>query len=218
MDITVHWKVNYPFIWNPLVESCGSLILPPLDFSLERNLFNVICFVYFFKFFWNVASHCHWTGRYSCSQLRYWGATWFFVELSKPDFLRIFLFEFQNRIFLDFFVTSFKTGFSSTFLFQFRGIRTWNRSKFEGPLLLVVFWFSNVYNPAMHMWWRSCRLYRGEASEDGLIWTENMGTWAHIRQVVCCCKCRHAIVLFWCMKAVTANKTTSRTSCEFTFF
>jgi hypothetical protein len=38
-DITVHWKVNYPsFIRNPLVESCGSLTLPPMDFSLKRNL------------------------------------------------------------------------------------------------------------------------------------------------------------------------------------
>jgi hypothetical protein len=44
--------VNYSsFTWNPLVENCGSLILPPLDYFLERNLSNAICFCIFYKIF-----------------------------------------------------------------------------------------------------------------------------------------------------------------------
>jgi hypothetical protein len=40
--------VNYPsFIWTTIVESCGSLTSPTLDFSLGGNLSNVFCFCLF---------------------------------------------------------------------------------------------------------------------------------------------------------------------------
>jgi hypothetical protein len=100
--------VNYPsFIWNPLVESCGSLTLPPFDSPLERNLSNKICFCLFFK---NFQKCC--------------------TTLSLNRLILLFTTAILGRNVS----TKREDHVILCLTFQFQVVRTSNRSKFEGQL------------------------------------------------------------------------------------
>jgi hypothetical protein len=160
--------VNCPsFIWNPLVESCGSLTLPQLDFYLERNLSNVICFCLFLKIFLK----CSITLSLNRLILLFTTAILgchFCIRLCVLDqfrsifvrFLR-FCLSFKNRIFFEYFVRTsscsnikhFEVRGSAVFIWKLcstlkasdRGIRRGLSSPAAGYLA-----FKTLCRPAPH--------------------------------------------------------------------
>jgi hypothetical protein len=97
--------VNYPsFIWNPLVESCGSLTLPPLDFSLEKTLSKVICLCLFLFNFCEIALSLNRSILLFATAIL---GCHFYTRRDDHVILCStfeFLFEFQNQTFLKFFI------------------------------------------------------------------------------------------------------------------
>jgi hypothetical protein len=79
------------------------------------------------------------------------------------------------------FCSSFKTGFSSNFLFVFQVFRISNRSKFEGPLYFV----HNLLSFQV----RACPVSNGSKGAHAALWALPPITNIYIHMCVCVCVC-----------------------------